>query len=759
MRQVWLALALALVHTACTAETTASVARQGVVDLRSWNFEQQGAVPLGGEWAFDWMRFEDGRSPARAPDAYLPPLKWQGRSVHGAPLPAQGYATFRLKVLLPAEPQHLLLAISPADSAHRLTVLDERGVALTTFESGTVGTTRETTRMLANFGRIPIDAANEITLVLQISNFQIARGGLWLIPTLGDRFALERRWKYERYTELIVVGMLLMMSLHYLTLFFLRRNERALLWFGLFCFSVAVRTLLIGRYFEEAHPETGLGVLILRLEYFQLPVLALFFALFLAEIFTIRPRWFMRMATFTSLGFAALAVLTPPIVFTGALYALQAFLMFGFVCLAMSLAIAAIHEKNRMAAVMLVGLIIFTAAGIHDMLATHQFINSSLSAQAVGGICFLFIQSSLLALINHRTRRGLEEATARLGAQNREMALLNEDLRVQVAVRSRSLAGTLSALLAAQPRPADLRPGMIVGKRYLLEQHLGTGGMGMVFSAKRLSDQRPVALKLISTSYASSPTALARLAREAESAAAIDHPNVVRVLDIDLDEQGALFLAMELVEGQTLEDQRSRFGNLEWALPLLPQLLKALQAIHAGGVIHRDLKPSNILISNGVVKVVDFGIARPIRETPSEGPVTVEMTAEHSGEVELTRDGSMLGSPFYMAPELAEGMLHSSVASDLFSFGCIAYELISGKRPFDKPLVLEDPAERKRRTAPPLRTYCPHLDEQLAKLIDRCLGPAEARPSTEELLAAFARVEQREVPAAVVTSSQAAASQ
>jgi serine/threonine protein kinase len=280
----------------------------------------------------------------------------------------------------------------------------------------------------------------------------------------------------------------------------------------------------------------------------------------------------------------------------------------------------------------------------------------------------------------------------------------------------------------------------------------------MVFSARRLSDQRRVALKLISTSYASNPKSLARLAREAESAAAIDHPNVVRVLDIDLDEQGALFLAMELVEGQDLEEQRPRFGDLTWALPLLPQLLKALQAIHAGGVIHRDLKPSNILISNGVVKVVDFGIARPIREAPPEGPVTVEMTAENSSEVQLTREGSMLGSPFYMAPELAEGMENSSVASDLFSFGCIAYELLSGKRPFDKPLVLEGMAERRSRTAPPLRTYCPHLDEQLATLIDRCLGPADARPSTEELLAAFARVEQHAAPPAVVANTQAAVS-
>ncbi|HVG58213.1 MAG TPA: protein kinase [Hyalangium sp.] len=741
MRQLWLALALALVHTACTtSETTPSQAHQGVVDLSAWSFEQQGAVTLGGEWAFDWMRFEDGRAPVRAPDGYILPLKWQGRSVHGAPLPVEGYATLRLKVLLPSEPQRLLLVTSPADSAYRLIVLDEHGVALATFESGTIGTTRETTRLLALPGQIPIDAANEITLVQQISNFEVARAGPWSLPILGDRFTLERRLKYERYTELIVVGMLLMMALHFLTLFLLRRNERAPLWFSLFCLMLAMRTLLVGRHIEEAHPETTLGPLILRVEYINLPLLALFFILFLAEIFTIRPSWFVRMSMVTTLGLAALAALASHPVFTGSLYVLQAFLLFGMGCLIASLVIEVIRDRNRLAAVMVVGLVIFTAAVIHDVLATNQIINSSLSAQAIGGICFLVIQSSLLALLNHRMRRGLENASAQLVAQNREMALLNEDLRVQVAVRSRSLAETLTALLGEKPRSAEFRPGLIVGKRYQLEQHLGTGGMGMVFSAKRLSDQRRVALKLISTSYANNPTALARLAREAESAAAIDHPNVVRVLDIDLDEQGALFLAMELVQGHDLESQRSRFGDLAWALPLLPQLLKALQAIHAGGVIHRDLKPSNILIANGVVKVADFGIARPMRETPPGGPITVEMTAEQSDEVQLTRAGSILGSPFYMAPELAEGMANSSVASDLFSFGCIAYELSCGQRPFDKPLVLEGPAERGSRTAPPLRTRCPQLDEALARLFDQCLGPADTRPSTDELLAAFSRV-------------------
>jgi serine/threonine-protein kinase len=738
-------IALALVLGACRAETTEGLARQGVLDLSTWRFDSQGAVVLGGEWAFDWMRLEDGRSPERPPDGYLPPLMWNGRAVKGTPLPAQGYATYRLKVRLPAEPQHLLLLLNPSDSASRLEVLDARGASLATFESGTVGTTHETMRMLVRPGRIPIDASGEMTLVLQVSNFQMARGGPWLLPVLGDRPTLVQQWEFERHAELLVVGMLLMMALHFLIIFSLRRDERVPLWFGLFCLFLAVRTLLMARYFEEAYPESGLGVLILRLEYFNLPGIVLFFVLFLAEIFTIRPRWFVRMTVVTCLGFAALAMLTPPPVFTAGRDALQAFLLFGLGCLTVSLVLEAVRARNRLAAVMLGALAIFITAVIHDILAEHQVIHSTFSAHSLGGICFLFIQSSLLALLNQRMRRGLEEATARLGAKNREMALLNEDLRVQLAVRSRSLASTLTALLSTHPRSVEPKPGMVIGKRYELERHLGTGGMGMVFSAKRLSDQRRVALKLIASSYASNPTALARLAREAESAAAIDHPNVVRVLDIDLSEDGSLFLAMELVDGQSLEDHRSRFGDLAWVLPLLPQLLRALQAIHAGGVIHRDLKPSNILLADGVVKVVDFGIARPIRDE-SQGRVTVEMTSESSTEeeVQLTRAGSILGSPPYMAPELADGMANSSTASDIFSFGCIAYELLSGRRPFEKPLVLEKPVDRLDRTAPPLRTVCPGVDERLAALIDRCLGPARTRPTIEELLATFTGIAARE---------------
>ncbi|WP_224245674.1 protein kinase domain-containing protein [Hyalangium gracile] len=747
MRRVSIALALALVLGACKSETTESPGQKGVVDLRYWSFDAQGPVALGGEWAFHWLRLEDGGSPAREPDGYLPPLMWNGRSLGDMELPARGYATLRLKVLLPSEPQRLLLETSPADSAYHLTVLDARGTPLSTFEAGTVGTTRETTRLLARPGRIPIDAANELTLVLRISNFQMARGGPWLLPVLGDRATLQREWESERYTELVVVGMLLMMSLHFLTMFGLRRDEPAPLWFSLFCFSLAVRTLLLGRYLEEAYPDTGLGVLLLRLEYLDLPGIVVFFVLFLAEIFTIRPRWFVRTAVVTCSGFAALALLAPPEVFTAGRDALQAFLLFGIGCLLVSLVLEAFRDRNRLAMVMLGALTIFTAAVIHDILAEHHVIHSTLSAHSLGGICFLFIQSALLASINQRMRRGLEDATARLSAQNREMALLNEDLRVQVAVRSRSLASTLTALLSARSSLSEPQPGRIVGKRYELEKHLGTGGMGMVFSAKRLSDQRRVALKLIASSYASNPTALARLAREAESAAAIDHPNVVRVLDIDLDEHGTLFLAMELVEGQSLEDHRSRFGDVAWALPLLPQILEALRAIHAGGVLHRDLKPSNILLANGVVKVVDFGIARPMREAEG-GRVTVELTNDTSTEVTLTRAGSILGSPPYMAPELADGMANSSTASDIFSFGCVAYELLCARRPFDKPLVLEKAVDRHLRTAPPLRKWCPQLDERLATLIDRCLGPAHSRPTTQELLAAFTRPDSRDEPPA-----------
>jgi serine/threonine-protein kinase len=234
--------------------------------------------------------------------------------------------------------------------------------------------------------------------------------------------------------------------------------------------------------------------------------------------------------------------------------------------------------------------------------------------------------------------------------------------------------------------------------------------------------------------------ALARLAREAESAAAIDHPNGVRVLDIDIDAHGVLFLAMELVDGRSLHDERHRFGDAAWALPLLPQIADALAAIHAGGVIHRDLKPSNILLAGGKIKVVEFGIAHLyLRSSSQHGTTRRIARAPECVLIEnaLTQAGTLLGSPPYMAPELASGMERSSPAADIFSFGVVAYEILSGRLPHDRPPVIAINAGVEPPPAVPLAKRCTGLAPWLSTLVDRCLGPASGRPTARDLVAAL----------------------
>jgi hypothetical protein len=546
----------------------------------------------------------------------------------------------------------------------------------------------------------------------------------------------------RRYVELAVVGMLLMIALHYLVIFALRRNEKAPLWFSLYCFSLVARALVLARYFEEFSPSTRHGGLLLRIEYMVLATSATTFAWFLSSLF---PRYVSRrFALVYTAGSAVLfaaALLTPPVIFTAGMTPFSIFILGGLILVVAWVARGALRDRNALAAAVVLALLVLGAAVIRDALSAQQLLPDS-SVLHYGSVMFVFVLSTYLAVMNQQARRGMEEASRQLGVQNRAMAQLNEELRAQIGTRSRLLAQTLATISVQRTPIVEPTPGQVVGDRYRVDRRLGAGGMGSVFAATRVADRRPVAIKLIHPSDSMSPVALARLAREAESAAAIDHPNVVRVLDIDIDSQGVLFLAMELVDGRSLHDERHRFGDVPWALPLLPQIVDALAAIHAGGVIHRDLKPSNIILTDGKIKVVDFGIAHPYERSSSQ-QVTTKVIAAAPGrapvESALTQAGTLLGSPPYMAPELASGMDRSSPAADIFSFGVVAYELLSGGVPHDRPPVIAISAGVEPPPAVPLAQRCTKLEPWLAALVDQCLGPASGRPTARHLVAALAR--------------------
>lgn len=310
---------------------------------------------------------------------------------------------------------------------------------------------------------------------------------------------------------------------------------------------------------------------------------------------------------------------------------------------------------------------------------------------------------------------------------------LTEELRHQVAERSRQLADAL-ARLGEAPRVADaLAAGDVIEGRYRVVRTLGAGGMGAVYEVERLTDGRFLALKVMSA--APTPSALARFAREAHIAAELDHPNLVPVFDVGVSSGGSMFLVMELVEGGSLEHQRARFGDVTWATPLLGQVAAGLAAMHSRGMVHRDLKPANVLIDAGAparARIADFGIASLGGDADA-----FAATAAASGPV-LTRPGAMMGTPAYMAPEMITGGAAIGPAVDLFAFGVVAYEALSGARPFEVAPYLAHLGGQAMVAATPLGRACAAVPAGVASAVDACLAldPA-ARPGAAEVAAAF----------------------
>jgi Tol biopolymer transport system component len=256
------------------------------------------------------------------------------------------------------------------------------------------------------------------------------------------------------------------------------------------------------------------------------------------------------------------------------------------------------------------------------------------------------------------------------------------DLRMRVSevvARYESSGGFLEAsALEAWAQDVALSKPSLVGRqvgRYLVLSHLGSGGIGEVWLAKDQELTRQIALKLLAPELAGDSEQAQRFRQEARAASSLNHPNLVTVFDIGSFE-GRQFIAQEYVEGRTVRDllRDGRAGVAE-AIDIASQVAAALSAAHAAQIVHRDIKPENIMIRpDGLVKVLDFGIARFMEAAAAQGPGPA-----HSS---LTRTGVIIGTPRYMSPEQARG-LAVDARSDIFSLGVVLYELLSGAVPFD----------------------------------------------------------------------------
>ena len=294
-----------------------------------------------------------------------------------------------------------------------------------------------------------------------------------------------------------------------------------------------------------------------------------------------------------------------------------------------------------------------------------------------------------------------------------------------------------------------LAPGTRLGI-YEVVALLGAGGMGEVYRARDSRLNREVALKVLPEAFSNNPERMARFEREAKLLAALNHPNIAAIYG--LEESGAIrALVMELVEGPTLAD-RVTAGPvpLEEALPIAKQVADAVDYAHEQNVIHRDLKPANIKVtSEGTVKVLDFGLAKVLSDEPTE----TDMGNSPTLSMAATMQGVILGTAAYMSPEQARGKKVDRRA-DVWAFGCVIYELLTGRKAF----VGEDASETlalvmtKEAALDALPTKTPSA---IRSLLRRCLERnlkrrlqhmGEARIVIEDVLSGTAPVEAAAAP-------------
>jgi serine/threonine protein kinase len=273
--------------------------------------------------------------------------------------------------------------------------------------------------------------------------------------------------------------------------------------------------------------------------------------------------------------------------------------------------------------------------------------------------------------------------------------------------------------------------GSVLGGRYKIIRLMGAGGMGAVYEAIQEDLNRRVAVKVLLSHLALDPDLVGRFKREAQAAAALGHPNIVHVTDFQVNAGEPPFLVMEYLTGKSfrqLMNEEKRLAPKRAAF-IATQVLSALAAAHDAKIVHRDIKPDNIFLSstsamNDLVKVLDFGIAKLLRET-EEGP--------------LTMAGTVLGTLSYMAPEQARGDVVDGRA-DLYAVGACMYYAISGRRPLEAPDRNDLQAAIQATEPQPLALVCPEIDPRLGKIVDRALrkDPSDRFPTAQEMAEAIA---------------------
>ncbi|MGA8199303.1 MAG: protein kinase, partial [Candidatus Sulfotelmatobacter sp.] len=276
---------------------------------------------------------------------------------------------------------------------------------------------------------------------------------------------------------------------------------------------------------------------------------------------------------------------------------------------------------------------------------------------------------------------------------------------------------------------------------YEILNPLGAGGMGEVYRAKDTRLDRTVAIKVLPSHLSSDPELKQRMEREAKAISALQHANICTLYDIGTQD-GTQFLVMEYLEGQTLAERLVKGAlPVEQVLKIGTEIAQALEKAHQQGIIHRDLKPANIMLSKAGAKLMDFGLAKPKISIAAEavGPFTpstptVNLASLTAAASPLTQKGSIVGTFQYMAPELLQGA-EADARSDLFSFGCVLYEMVTGRRAFEGKSQLSVFTSILEKDPEPISASQPLAPPMLDRVVRACLAkdPADRIQSAHDV--------------------------